>query len=123
MEKINLHDATVLNVEYDQQNQNLKLYLEISNFLQANYKEGDPEILTGALIFRSVTLSQELRSFIEIVNSKENADIEILRNKVHEVDDSIATEINMCMRNYSKREDLYSNLNIVSKTYEWQIDR
>lgn len=78
-DKYNFHDSLIQHIEYFSSKKKLIINIELCNWCQSFYTEGEPEIKKGKLIFLNVSFFKFIPSTVKI---NDNEILEIHKKKI-----------------------------------------
>lgn len=78
LENYNLHDSVVESITFYQNEKRVVMDMDLCNWLQSFYEDGDPEIKVGQLEFTEV-ISFKTEPKVFTINSNEIIDVSVLR--------------------------------------------
>jgi hypothetical protein len=116
-----LHDSVVEKMVYSSSENFLTIHLELCNYLQSNYSEGDLEIIKGTLQFTVIGKLVTNFSF-EDLNWSENVDGEILAfNQVNTKSTGLNNVLKMVIQldDYQKKEKKILTVQFTSDQVSW----
>lgn len=78
---LSLHDSVVKSVEHDAKANTVRIHLDLCNYAQAGYQEGQPELVAGTLEFSGISRVEANPDLAHFTWAEDQLDGEVLEVK------------------------------------------